>query len=377
MPAWCRPCAKCLRSRRSWGCRGFFLSAFWRRCLWRRWCSGRCVACPPDLRPPRGLPARSPSAPRASLGASARSPARPRRPRGGLQSGGACGAWSLMLLGASPRTPARPRRRPRAPQPCPPVPPAPFTPVEPGVLMVGLVRRLASLMVLLVVPRVFWAPEGPAAREARASLRSAPRLEARPCPPVPPAPFTPVGPCVLACGSARPISKPGLDLPPPTGTAAWPSGPSGALHTCGALCVDVRFGALAPCLARHRRRPRAPQLAPSRLSGALHTGGAWSTGVGLARCPEARLWLSISNFARNSSMAHSNFEFIALELQRFWGVSKNDHDKLRAKCGWRWCRRRPWVPQPGLPSPLWLGRICLPSRPMKPGAYADRLLRYG
>ena len=22
MPAWCRPCAKCLRSRRSWGCRG-------------------------------------------------------------------------------------------------------------------------------------------------------------------------------------------------------------------------------------------------------------------------------------------------------------------------------------------------------------------
>ena len=44
-----------------------------------------------DLRPPRGLPARSPSAPRASLGASSRSPARPRRPRGGLQSvGGVC-----------------------------------------------------------------------------------------------------------------------------------------------------------------------------------------------------------------------------------------------------------------------------------------------
>ena len=36
---------------------------------------------------------------------------------------------------------------------------------------------------LLVAPRVFRAPEGPAAREARASLRSAPRLEARPCPP--------------------------------------------------------------------------------------------------------------------------------------------------------------------------------------------------
>ena len=49
------------------------------------------LVAPTDLRPSRGLPARSPSAPRASLGASARSPARPRRPRGGLQSvGGVC-----------------------------------------------------------------------------------------------------------------------------------------------------------------------------------------------------------------------------------------------------------------------------------------------
>ena len=63
---------------------------------------------PTDLRPPRGLPARSPSAPRASLGASARSPARPRRPRGGLQS-----------VGVPVCCPARPRRRPRVPQPGP------------------------------------------------------------------------------------------------------------------------------------------------------------------------------------------------------------------------------------------------------------------
>ncbi|MBS7159717.1 MAG: hypothetical protein KH051_03355 [Actinomyces sp.] len=42
-------------------------------------------------------------------------------------------------------------------------------------------------------------------------------------------------------------------------------------------------------------------------------------------------------------MAHSNIEFASLELQRFWGVAKNDRDKLRAKCGWRWCRRRPRV----------------------------------
>ena len=51
---------------------------------WRVW----GLVAPTDLRPPRGLPARSPSALRASLGASARSPARPRRPRGGLQSVG-------------------------------------------------------------------------------------------------------------------------------------------------------------------------------------------------------------------------------------------------------------------------------------------------
>ena len=43
---------------------------------------------PPDLRAARGLPARSLSAPRASLGASSRSPARPHRPRATLQSGG-------------------------------------------------------------------------------------------------------------------------------------------------------------------------------------------------------------------------------------------------------------------------------------------------
>ena len=61
---------------------------------------------PTDFRPPRGLPARSPSAPRASLGASARSPARPRRPRGGLQS-----------VGVPVCCPARPRQLPWAPQP--------------------------------------------------------------------------------------------------------------------------------------------------------------------------------------------------------------------------------------------------------------------
>ena len=62
----------------------------------------RCYA-PPDLRPPRGLPARSPSAPRASLGASSRSPARPPGHAAASNRACACVPW--------------PCRRPRAPQP--------------------------------------------------------------------------------------------------------------------------------------------------------------------------------------------------------------------------------------------------------------------
>ena len=65
-------------------------------------------------------------------------------------------------------------------------------------------------------PRVFRAPEGPAAREAR-----------RPH-------FV-----------RRRASKPARALR--------------ALRTCGAWCVDVRFGASARCPARPRHRPRAPQ----------------------------------------------------------------------------------------------------------------------
>ena len=48
----------------------------------------------------------------------------------------------------------------------------------------------------------------------------------------------------------------------------------------------------------------------------------------------AQLWLSISNFARNSPAISSNFEFMSLELQRFRVVSKNDRGKLRAKFVW-------------------------------------------
>ena len=70
-----------------------------RRCPAR---SATTAAAPPDLRPPRGLPARSPPAPRASLGASARSPARPCRPRVGLRSGGWWRAFPLPSQALAP-----------------------------------------------------------------------------------------------------------------------------------------------------------------------------------------------------------------------------------------------------------------------------------
>ena len=96
-------------------------------------------------------------------------------------------------------------------------------------------------------------PRGLPAREARASLRSAPRLEARPCPPDPPAPSTPVARGVLI--GACVVSKPGQALP-------------------------------------------------------------------------------LSNSARNSPASASNIEFMSLELQRFWAITKSDRGKLCAKCVW-------------------------------------------
>ena len=118
-------------------------------------------------------PARSPSAPRASLGASSRSPARPRRRPRAPQPGTAA---THRHRGRAPPPPtgtaARPCRHPPAPRPCPPDPPAP-------------------------------------------------RLEALPCPPVPPAPSTPVGPG--RCSAALRVgSLSGQALPLPAGTAARP-----------------------------------------------------------------------------------------------------------------------------------------------------------
>ena len=93
-----------------------------------------------------------------------------------------------------------------------------------------------------------------------------------------------LGPGCLVCpwAAARPravraasfarrvVSKPGQALPPPTGPAAWPSVPSGTLHTGGA-CVAV-----CGWVRRLEARP-GPAAAHGPRSLALrtfHTGGA-------------------------------------------------------------------------------------------------------
>ena len=71
----------------------------------------------------------------------------------------------------------------------------------------------------------------------------------------------------------RVVSKPGQAPPPPTGTAA---GPSGALHTSGTLCAGV-------CLyvgSKPGQAPPPPTGTAVDPSGALHTGGAWCADVG-------------------------------------------------------------------------------------------------
>ena len=201
---------------------------------------------------------------------------------------------------------------------------------------------------LLAAPLVLRAPEGPAVGPG---CLVCPWAVARPR-------------AVRAASFARRVvSKPGQAPPPPTGTAARPSGPSGALRTSGAGCADRLLGASARCSARPcrprvglqsgeacgwahpgpaarearwlhvvRRRASKPARALRSLRSLRslrHPPHRWSLVccVVLAR-PRRRLRASrpdlacpiaepTPNFARNSLMALSNHEFISLELQRF------------------------------------------------------------
>ena len=116
--------------------------------------------------------------------------------------------------------------------------------------MPGRVRAV-PVVVLLVAPLVFRAPEGPAAREARRphfvrrrASKPARALRSLRRPP---------HQWYLVADVWRVVSKPGQAPPPPTGTAAWPSGLAGALHTSGAWplmsgsarCLEARPGPAA------------------------------------------------------------------------------------------------------------------------------------
>ena len=111
----------------------------------------------------------------------------------------------------------------------------------------------------------------------------------------------------------RVVSKPGLAPPPPTSTAARPAGPSGALHTGGA--VSLMCGALA----RNPARLSSPQSGPAFAS--------------QASCPALAHIAAEStpNFARNSPATISNIEFRSLELQRFRTLLKLRSIELRAR----------------------------------------------
>ena len=141
-----------------------------------------------------------------------------------------------------------------------------------------------------VYPRVFRAPEAPAAREARR-----PHFVRR-----------------RASKPARALRS--LRRPP----HQW------------AWCADGWLGALSCAPARPRHRPRAPQPGPPVPPAPSTPVGAGVLACGWVRRLVVRLWLSISNFACNSPTALSNPEIRSLELQRFLTLLKLHPIELHA-----------------------------------------------
>ena len=110
------------------------------------------------------------------------------------------------------------------------------------------------------------APRAALGASSRSPARPRRRPRApQPGPPDPPAPSTP---------AAAGVSKPGQAQPPLTGTAVWPFGPSGTLHTGGTWCAVVSTGSAStlyavqssPCSGcwwpkRYKVRPARTKLA--------------------------------------------------------------------------------------------------------------------
>ena len=173
----------------------------------------------------------------------------------------------------------------------------------------------------------------------------------QPGPRVPPAPSTPVAPSVL-CGA---VQAP----PPPTGTAARPSGPSDApphrrrlACWCVSRCVVSKPARALRSLRRPPHlwclvavcaggwRPAREPSAPRASHGASARCPARPCRPPVPRpCPTAqvscpalacRIAEPTLNFARNSLAALSNHELRSLELQRFQTLLNVHTIELRA-----------------------------------------------
>ena len=278
------------------------------------------LVAPPDLRPPRGLPARSSSAPRASLGASSRSPARPRRPRGALHIGG---AWSLMCgsarrlvvwLGLAAahghRSQALPPPTGTAARPCcqPPFSPSHRTLIVEFTINFACnsLTALSNLEFAVLEFQRFQMLLTLLPIELHATLG-----DGWPC-------WGEVGswgvtflPCSACCRPERDKTRP----------ARAKHTKFGAFVSAGRILSRTRPD--MPRAGRRMSRLRVPQLGSQAMRRPSHQPRS-----GASEC------LAPSNFARNSLAATSNLEFTSLQLQRLWMVSKSDRGKLRAIFVW-------------------------------------------
>ena len=131
----------------------------------------------------------------------------------------------------------------------------------------------------------------------------------------------------------------------PSGSAVFVFPDCGCGAACGPMGVPAPRGAGLLCVPVGGGPPARSPHASCARSGRSR-GPPWPCRHPPAPRPGPASASPI-NFARNSPATCSNIEFASLELQRFWGVSKNEHDKLRAKFERRWCRCCPWASLPG------------------------------
>ena len=220
-------------------------------------------------------------------------------PSGALRTGGACGA--VCRLEAQPGPVAAHGYRSLA------------------------LRHPGLAVLLLVAPLVFWAPSGPAAWPG---CLVCPWAAARPR-------------AVRAASFARRVvSKPGQAPPPPTGSAAWPSGAQALLFCC--LWHRWCSGAVGPGRPRDRHTRAFGSewsiLKPALALRTLRRSPHWRR---LCRC----VWWSFP-----SKLGHAP------------PPARSPHTSLRL--GVVDLEARPCPPDPPAPStPAALARLCVASKP--------------